>query len=80
MGPEKITKHFGYEAIFISVKRVKRGYYECVLSPLHDNPRALPDFELTSLYYRRLEQDIISHPELYLWTHKRFKDARTCQS
>lgn len=79
-GPEKITKHFGYEAIFISVKRVKRGYYECVLSPLHDNPRALPDFELTSLYYRRLEQDIISHPELYLWTHKRFKDARTCLS
>lgn len=74
-GSEKATKHFGYNAIFISMKRVKRGYYECELSPLHDNPKSLPDFELTSLYFQRLEQEIKQHPEYYLWTHNRFKHA-----
>lgn len=78
-GPEKITKHYGYEAFFLSISRVKRGYYECELSPLHNNPASLPNFELTNLYYRRLEQKIINHPELYLWTHKRFRHAYVCQ-
>lgn len=78
-GSEKLTKHFNYEAFFLSIKRVKRGYYECELQPLHNNPASLQDFELTRLYYQRLEQEIINHPELYLWTHKRFRHAYTCQ-
>lgn len=74
-GTEKITKHYGFEAMFIKVKRVKRGYYECEFSSLHDDPKSLPDFELTALYYRRLEQEILRQPELYLWSHNRFKHA-----
>lgn len=76
-GTEKVTKHFGYKALFISIKRVKRGYYECELSSLHDNPKSLPDYDLTNLYFQHLEQEISRHPELYLWTHNRFKHA-TC--
>ena len=78
-GPEKITKHFGYEALFLNIRRVKRGYYECDLSPLNYNPTS-HSFELTSLYYQRLEQEITSNPELYLWTHKRFRHAYMHQS
>ncbi len=74
-GTEKITKHYGYEAMFIKVKRVERGYYECEFSFLHDDPKSLPDFELTALYYRRLEQEISRQPELYLWSHNRFRLA-----
>ncbi len=74
-GTEKVTKHFGYCAVFVSIQRIKRGYYECKLTPLHDDPKSLPDFELTSLYYQRLEQEIMQHPEYYLWTHNRFKYA-----
>lgn len=74
-GTEKITKHYGYEAMFIGMKRVGRGYYECEFSFLHDDPKSLPDFELTALYYRRLEQEIRQQPELYLWSHNRFKHA-----
>lgn len=79
-GPEKIIKHYGHEAFFLSIRRVKRGYYECELSPLHDAPASLPNFELTSLYYRRLEQEIVDHPEFYLWSHKRFRHATIYQS
>lgn len=74
-GTEKATKHFGYEALFASMKRIKRGYYQCTFHTLHDDPKSLPDFELTSLYYKRLEQEIEETPELYLWTHNRFKHA-----
>lgn len=75
-GPEKVTKHFGFQAVYFSIRRVKRGYYECHVSQLHDDPKSLADYELTRLYYQRLEQDILEQPECYLWTHNRFKYAR----
>lgn len=74
-GTEKIIKHYGLDAWFLNVKRLKRGYYEAELVRMHDNPQSLPDFELTAIYYRMLEQMIQNRPELYLWTHKRFKHA-----
>lgn len=75
-GTERITKHYGYEAMFLGMKRVGRGYYVCQFYTLHDNPASLPDFELTKLYYRRLESEIEENPSMYLWTHNRFKYAR----
>ena len=74
-GTEKIVKHYGLEAFFLSVKRIKRGYYEAEFIQLHDNPKSLPDFKLTDIYYQMLEKCIIENPELYLWTHKRFRHA-----
>ena len=74
-GTEKIIKHYDFEAWFLNMKRVKRGYYEAELIRLHENPKVLPDFELTVIYYQMLEQMIQNRPELYLWTHKRFKHA-----
>lgn len=75
-GTEKIIKHYGFEARFLNVKRVKRGYYETELILMHDNPQLLPDFELTDLYYQMLERMIHECPELYLWTHNRFRHAK----
>lgn len=75
IGTEKIIKHYGFEAFYLDVKRIKRGYYEAEFVPLHDNPKLLPDFELTALYFQHLEQTILRQPELYLWTHNRFKHA-----
>lgn len=74
-GTEKITKHYGFEAFFIRMKRVKRGFYEVEFVKMHDNPKSLPDFELTSIYFSLLENMIKTAPELYLWTHNRFKHA-----
>lgn len=75
-GTEKATKHYGYQALFIAVRRVKRGYYQAEFVPLADDPASLPDFELTDRYFARLEAEIRQHPELYLWTHNRFKYAK----
>ncbi len=74
-GTEKIIKHYGFEAFYLDVKRTKRGYYEAEFVKMHDNPQSLRDFELTDLYFKHLEQAITKRPELYLWTHKRFRIA-----
>ena len=75
-GTEKITKKFGTDAYYIDIKRVKRGYYEADLIKMHENPKSLPDFELTDVYFKYLEESIRKQPELYLWSHNRFKNAR----
>lgn len=75
-GTEKIIKHYGFEAWFLDMKRVKRGFYEARLIRMHAAPQSLPDFELTTIYYQMLEQMIKERPELYLWTHNRFKHAK----
>ncbi|MBR6539419.1 MAG: lysophospholipid acyltransferase family protein [Bacteroides sp.] len=75
VGTEKIVKHYGFEAWFLDMKRVKRGYYEAELIRMHEEPASLPDFELTEIYFRMLEKMIQERPELYLWTHNRFKHA-----
>lgn len=76
VGPEKMTKHYDFAPFFINARRVKRGYYEIVVSPLCDNASSMPDYELTDIYFRRLEEEIRQQPECYLWTHNRFKYAR----
>lgn len=75
-GPEKIAKHYDFEAWFVQPRRLRRGEYEATFIRMHDNPASLPDFELTDIYYKMLEETIRLHPELYLWTHKRFRYAK----
>lgn len=76
IGTERLIKRYGFEAWYLDIKRLKRGYYEAKLIRMHENAQSLPDFELTDLYYKHLEQTILRQPELYLWTHKRFKHAQ----
>lgn len=75
-GTEKIVKHYEFVAWYLDVRRIKRGYYEAEFVLLDENPVSVPDFELTVDYFRHLEQTILRQPELYLWTHRRFKHAQ----
>lgn len=75
-GTEKLTKHFNHAAFYLTARRVRRGYYEYEFIRMHENPKALPDFELTDMYFERLEREIQRQPELYLWSHKRFRYAK----
>ncbi|MDR1682585.1 MAG: lysophospholipid acyltransferase family protein [Candidatus Symbiothrix sp.] len=75
-GTEKITKKYGFEVYYLDVKRMKRGYYEATFVKMHEHPQTLPNFQLTDLFYLYLEKSIRQQPELYLWTHKRFKFAK----
>jgi len=38
-----------------------------------ENPRELPEGELTKIYVAKLEQAIRNNPSNYLWSHRRWK-------
>ncbi len=72
-GPEKHARINNYPVVYVDINQKKRGYYELFLTVLTDKPISLKEGELTKLYAKKLEQNIINKPECWLWSHKRWK-------
>lgn len=72
-GGEMLAKRLDLNMIFVNIRKVKRGHYEATFEKLVENPRDYPDYEISSIFLRKLEQQILEKPEHYLWTHKRWK-------
>ncbi|MBB4802382.1 KDO2-lipid IV(A) lauroyltransferase [Flavobacterium nitrogenifigens] len=72
-GAEMLAKKYDLAVIMVKVKKVKRGFYEATFLSLADNPKDFPDFEITEMYLKEVEKQILEVPEFYLWTHKRWK-------
>jgi len=75
-GTELIASKLNYPVIYIKVNPVKRGYYEMSAEMLCENPKDTTKGEISELHTKRLEKDIIEHPEFWLWSHKRWKHKR----
>lgn len=75
-GPEKLSKKFGYPIMYVSVNRVKRGYYEIYPELMFADPKNTPDNEICEAFSQRLEQEIIKNPVTWLWSHRRWKHRR----
>lgn len=73
LGTERITKSLDQVVIFSHIRRVKRGFYEIEFELITDKPKLTAEFEITSKHVSMLEKDIIAHPELWLWSHRRWK-------
>ncbi len=76
MGPEKIARKMGYPVIYAKVERIKRGYYKMHVQEITDNAGNMKEGEVIEAFVRQLEKDIELSPELYLWSHKRWKHER----
>lgn len=76
MGTEKIAQKFHLPVVFLDVRKVKRGYYEARFDLLYDGDEAVPEGEITRRYAERLEQMIRTRPELWMWSHRRWKHKR----
>lgn len=72
-GTERIAKRLDLAMFYSSVSRPKRGYYICTIKRMTDTPQTFPDFDLTEMYMRDLEETITREPQYWLWTHKRWK-------
>ncbi|MDO6737164.1 lysophospholipid acyltransferase family protein [Wenyingzhuangia sp. 2_MG-2023] len=72
-GAEMLAKRFDFAVIYMHVAMPKRGYYEITFETLTTSPEKTEGYPLTDQYLRILEKDIAKCPELYFWTHKRFK-------
>ncbi len=72
-GMEKIARQYEYTVIFATIHPVKRGYYSVLFTLLTENAATLPPQELTRMFMKKLEEDIIANPAPYLWSHRRWK-------
>jgi len=72
-GPAAIARKTGYPVVYASIKRRKRGYYEMFGELVVDDPKSVSEDELLDMYTKKLERDIIAQPEVWLWSHRRWK-------
>ena len=75
-GPERIAKKLDIPVIFADARKIKRGFYTVDFELITDNPKALPDYQLTEQYIRMMEASILRDPAYWLWSHKRWKHKR----
>lgn len=76
-GTEKIAQKMNYPIVYVSVRKIKRGYYTLSADILKMPPfNATQEGEITEAHTKRLEADIIKTPETWLWTHRRWKHKR----
>lgn len=72
-GPEKNARANGVAVIFGRITKPKRGYYYVHLDLITSDPLELPEKELTKTYGKYLEKAIRANPEMWLWSHRRWK-------
>jgi KDO2-lipid IV(A) lauroyltransferase len=72
-GAEKYAKEYDYPVVYLHVKKLKRGYYNCHFSNVSDQPGTEPEGAILEKVTRLLEKDIREIPEFWLWSHKRWK-------
>lgn len=78
-GTEVIAKKLDYPVVYATIKRTGRGYYKVFAEVLVEHPKETKEDYITELHTRRLEQDIINWPEIWIWSHRRWKHKRNKQ-
>lgn len=75
-GTERIARKLDTAVVYTDISRLGRGRYQMEFKMMTEHPRELPENALTDLYFKMLEDNINREPELWLWTHRRWKRTR----
>ncbi|MBX3101682.1 MAG: lysophospholipid acyltransferase family protein [Bacteroidetes bacterium] len=75
-GTEKIARKLNLPVVYAELDRERRGRYTIRLELLCEHPADTPEGYLSELHTQRLEQTILRKPELWLWSHRRWKHTR----
>ena len=74
-GYDTIAQKTNGIVLYVSIKKVNRGYYELRLESITENAKVEPENMIVEKFVRLLENDIINKPEYWLWSHRRWKRA-----
>lgn len=72
-GPEKGARSRDIPVLFTRIVKPRRGYYQAYLEIACLKPSELNQGELTLKYARYMEKVIRANPEMWLWSHRRWK-------
>lgn len=73
-GAEKYARQYNLPVLYARFERVKQGSYKIHLTEITDKPNDTDYGFIIEEYVRLLEQNILEQPEIWLWSHKRWKN------
>ncbi|MCO6495609.1 MAG: lysophospholipid acyltransferase family protein [Bacteroidetes bacterium] len=72
-GAELLHKRLDIPICYLSVKSSKSGYYDLYPKVIIESKLNNSNIDIIALYAEMLQNDIEEKPELWLWSHKRWK-------
>ena len=72
-GPAKGAILNNTAVVFAYIHKPKRGHYRGVFSVCTTDPASMTEQEITRQFVRYLEDVIRQYPEMWLWSHRRWK-------
>lgn len=73
-GSELLATRLGMDVYYFDVEKVGRGYYKTTLRKITTDVASQKPGAITDAYVKMLENSILRQPELWLWTHARWKN------
>ena len=73
MGIEKFALKFSMPVYFMHIEKRSRRRYRARFVQIYDGGETVRSGEITERYVRHLEQMIQERPELWMWSHRRWK-------
>jgi len=83
-GGEQIGRHVDAKYLYLEIHKPRRGHYvmnvvDLVLTEEAAAKQGKDQFPYVELYLKKLERNICEAPEIYLWSHNRWKHKRNHQ-
>ena len=72
-GPEKGARLHNTPVFFCNITKPRRGHYDIHFSLVEENPASTTEGDLTVRFARYLEDNIRQNPDMWLWSHRRWK-------
>jgi KDO2-lipid IV(A) lauroyltransferase len=72
-GTNQLAQMTQYAAIYYSIRKIKRGYYEASPVVIAEPPYAKTSDFVIENYVREVEKTIKKNPDGWLWSHNRWK-------
>ena len=73
VGADQIARATRLPVLYVSMRRIRRGYYVADLQPLWDGREATEPNTVTERYARACEIDVLESPADWLWSYRRWR-------
>jgi len=74
-GTETLARRLDTAVVYWDMSKPRRGHYHIDVIPMADHAADTEPYELTRRYFENLEGTIRRRPDIWLWTHKRWKTS-----
>ena len=79
-GAESMARKFGLPIYFAYAKRTAPGMYDIRFDEIYDGKEEVAQHEITERYKNKVEEMINEQPELWMWSHNRWKHTPAVQA